>query len=190
MASDQESSSTLPLEDEFKCILYTEDAIQCRVAELAQQIDQDYCDNPPVLVGILKGVVFFLADLIRYMELPAALDTLAISGYGPQARHTGAVRIIKDLDESIEGKNVLLVEDIVNTGLTLGYIMRMLRMRKPASLKVCTLLDKPNLRFIDMPIAYKGFRVPNEFVVGYGLDYQERYRNLPYIAVLKSDVIK
>jgi hypoxanthine phosphoribosyltransferase len=190
MVLDPESNSKRAIEDEFKCILYTEEAIQCRVADLARQIDHDYADDPPVLVGILKGVVFFLADLIRYMELPAALDTLAISGYGPQSRHTGAVRIIKDLDQSIEGKHVLLVEDIVNTGLTLGYIMRMLRMRKPASLKICTLLDKPNLRFIDLPIAYKGFKVPNEFVVGYGLDYRERYRNLPYIAVLKSDIIK
>lgn len=171
-------------------VLYDEDALQTRVRQIGTQITLDYQSEPPLFVGILKGMAFFLADLMRATELPLAIDTMAISSYGPATRQTGVVKILKDLEESVEGRHILVIEDIINTGLTLGYILRNLRSRKPASLRICTLLDKPKMRLIDLPIAYRGFSAPSEFVVGYGLDYRERYRNLPFIGVLKSEVLK
>lgn len=168
--------------------------LAARTRELAQAIAEDYRglgvsdENPLHLLGVLKGVVPFMADLMRAVptDVPVSVDFLAISPYGPETRNSGGVRVIKDLDEPIEGRHVLVVEDIIDTGLTLSYLMRMLRGRQPASLRVCTLLDRASVRLIDVPIAYTGFEIPDRFVVGYGLDYKERYRNLPYIGVLEA----
>jgi len=172
----------------------TEEELQSRIGELAYEIAQDYRnlgvtpERPLHLLGVLKGVVPFIADLMRAIptDLPVSVDFLAITPYGPDTRHTGGVRVIKDLDEPIAGRHVLLVEDIVDTGLTLGYIMKLLRSRQPASLRVCTLLDRASVRLLDVPLAYIGFDIPDQFVVGYGLDYKELYRNLPYIGVMKG----
>jgi len=150
------------------------------VARLARQISEDYKGLELWLVTVLKGGTFFLVDLARQLRLPVAIDFLAISSYGPQAR--GTVRITKDLEQDISGKHVLVVEDIVDTGLTLGYICRTLRVRRPASLEVCVLLDRPRRRIVDIDIRYRGFEAPDKFLVGYGLDWKQRYRNLPYIA--------
>lgn len=172
----------------------TEEELQSRIGELAYEIAQDYRnlgvtpERPLHLLGVLKGVVPFIADLMRAIptDLPVSVDFLAITPYGPDTRHTGGVRVIKDLDEPITGRHVLLVEDIVDTGLTLGYIMKLLRSRQPASLRVCTLLDRASVRLLDVPLAYIGFDIPDQFVIGYGLDYKELYRNLPYIGVMRS----
>ena len=173
----------------------TEEELQSRIGELAYEIAQDYTnlgvtpERPLHLLGVLKGVVPFMADLMRAMptDVPVSVDFLAITPYGPDTRHTSGVRLIKDLDEPIEGRHVLLVEDIVDTGLTLGYIMKLLRSRQPASLRVCTLLDRASVRLLDVRLAYIGFDIPDQFVVGYGLDYKELYRNLPYIGVMKAE---
>jgi hypoxanthine phosphoribosyltransferase len=172
----------------------TSDELVIRTNELAWAIAEDYRglgvshENPLHMIGVLKGVVPFMADLMRAIpdDVPVSLDFLSIAPYGPETRHNSGVRLIKDLDEPIAGRHVLLVEDIIDTGLTLGYLMRMLRGRQPASLRVCTLLDRTSVRLIDVPLAYVGFEIPDHFVVGYGLDYKERYRNLPYIGVLKT----
>ncbi|MGH2350990.1 MAG: hypoxanthine phosphoribosyltransferase [Chloroflexota bacterium] len=165
-------------------VLISEADLQARVRELAVQISADYAGKEVVLVGILRGSVFFLADLLRYVSIPVTVDFLAISSYfGRDA--SGVVRLLKDLDHSITGQHVLLVEDIIDTGLTLNYVLRVLATREPASLAVCTLLNKPARRLIDHPlIKYVGFNIPDAFVVGYGLDYNQRYRNLPYISLL------
>ena len=165
-----------------------------RVDELAQEIAVDYRnlgvtpDKPLHLIGVLKGVVPFMADLMRAIptDVPVSVDFLAITSYGPQTRESGGVRLIKDLEESITGHHVLVVEDIIDTGLTLGYLLKMLRGRQPSTLRVCTLLDRASVRLIDIRLAYVGFEIPDQFVVGYGLDYKEQYRNLPYIGVLKK----
>ena len=175
----------------------TEEEIQSRVGELAYEIADDYRklgvtpDNPLHLVGVLKGVVPFMADLTRAFptDLPVSVDFLAIAPYGPDTRRNGGVRVIKDLDESITGKHVLIVEDIVDTGLTLAYLMKLMRSRQPASVRVCTLLDRASVRLLDIRLAYIGFDIPDQFVVGYGLDYKEGYRNLPYIGVMKNDIL-
>ncbi len=164
-------------------VLITQERLQRRVQELAAQIAADYADKKPVLVAILRGSVMFLADLLRALPIPVTIDFLAISSYSGRDS-SGVVRLLKDLDQPITGKHVLLVEDIIDTGLTLSYVLRILRARQPASLEVCTLLDKPAHRLIEQPLRYIGFSIPDVFVVGYGLDYQQRYRNLPYIAVL------
>jgi hypoxanthine phosphoribosyltransferase len=166
-------------------ILIAETALQQRVRELGAAISRDYVSRQPVLVGILRGSVVFMADLLRSISIPVTVDFLAISSYvGRDA--SGVVRLLKDLDQSITAKHVLLVEDVIDTGLTLNYVLRVLRTREPASLAVCTLLDKPAARLVEQPLKYVGFPIPNEFVVGYGLDYNQRYRNLPYISALKS----
>lgn len=167
----------------FDSILFSEAQILKRVRELGRQISQDYAGRPPLLVGILKGMTCFMADLMRAISLPLAVDFMAISAYGANGDET--VRIVKDLEHSIADRHVLLVEDIVDTGMTLNYVLNYLSAHKPASLEVCTLLDKRPRRLVDVPLAYVGFQIPDEFVVGYGLDYQEEYRNLPFIAVLK-----
>ncbi len=172
----------------------SEDELVARTHELAEDIANDYrnlgvtAENPLHLIGVLKGVVPFMADLMRAipMDVPVSVDFMAIAPYGPETRQTGGARVIKDLDEPIMGRHVLLVEDIIDTGLTLGFLMRMLRGRQPASLRVCTLLDRTSVRVIDINLSYVGFEIPDQFVVGYGLDYKERYRNLPYIGVLKK----
>jgi len=172
-------------------ILISPAELQERVVALGGQISTDYAGRSIVLVGVLKGVTFFLADLARVITRPLAIDYLAVAGYGTPAkgrsRQPGAVRIIKDLDEEITGQHVILVEDVVNTGLSLAYILKHLRAKKPASISVVTLLDKRDRRLVEVPLAYVGFPCPNEFVIGYGLDYRERYRNLPFLCVLKPD---
>ena len=170
-------------------VLIEEEALRDRIAELGAEISSDYAEKDLLLVGVLKGAVFFMADLMRHITVPCEVDFMAISSYGASTDSSGVVRILKDLDESIEGRNVLVVEDIIDSGLTLSYLMRNLRARKPASLEVVTLLTKPERREIDVPVRYVGFEIPNKFVVGYGLDFAERYRNLPYVGVLSEHLI-
>jgi hypoxanthine phosphoribosyltransferase len=167
-------------------VLVTSEDLQRRVAELGRQINADYAGRPLLLVGVLKGAVFFLSDLMRYIEVPVEVDFMAVASYGSATDSSGVVRILKDLDAPIEGRDVLIVEDIVDSGLTLQYLLRNLGSRNPASLEVCALLTKPERRKVDLPTRYVGFEIPNRFVVGYGLDYAERYRNLPFVAVLES----
>ena len=167
-------------------ILVQRDELQHRVRELAQQISHDYEGRSLFLVGVLKGAVFFLSDLMRHLEVPCELDFMAVSSYGSSTDSSGVVRILKDLDAPIEGRDVLIVEDIVDSGLTLSYLLRTLEARDPASLQVCALLTKPGRRKVELPIEYVGFEIPNRFAIGYGLDHTERFRNLPYVAVLQE----
>ncbi|MFZ5592082.1 MAG: hypoxanthine phosphoribosyltransferase [Bacillota bacterium] len=169
-------------------VLITEQQIANRVAELGRQISRDYAGREILVVGILKGAVLFLADLVRHIDVPVRLDFMAVSSYGATTDSSGVVQIIKDLEQSIEGRHVLIVEDIVDTGLTLKYLQDNLATRRPASLRICTLLDKPGRRKVPVQVDYNGFVIPDEFVVGYGLDYAERYRNLRDILVLKPEV--
>lgn len=170
--------------------LLTEEQLQNRVRELAAQISEDYRDKNPTMVCILKGAVMFYTDLLRAMPIPLSMDFMAVSSYGKSTKSSGEVEIRKDLSSSIEGKHVIIVEDIVDSGFTLTYLTRMLASRGAASIKLCTLLDKPSRRApgITLKADYAGFEVGNEFVVGYGLDYAEKYRNLPYIGILKPEV--
>lgn len=165
-------------------VLISEEALQERIKEMGAQLTADYAEGDLFIVGILKGAFIFMADLIRSIDLPLAVDFVAISSYGSGTKQTGVVRILKDLDSSIEGKDVLIVEDIIDSGLTLKYLVENLQSRKPRSLRICTLLDKPERREVEISTDYTGFVIPNLFVVGYGLDFDERYRNLPYIGVL------
>jgi hypoxanthine phosphoribosyltransferase len=157
-----------------------------RVQALGAQISADYADRDLLLVGVLKGAVFFLSDLMRALTVPCEVDFMAVASYGSSTDSSGVVRILKDLDTSIEGRDVLIVEDIVDSGLTLSYLLRTMRARNPASLEVCALLTKPERRKVETPIRYTGFEIPNRFVIGYGLDYREQYRNLPFVAVLNN----
>jgi hypoxanthine phosphoribosyltransferase len=168
-------------------ILIEEDALRERVAELGAEISADYAGRDLLLVGVLKGAVFFMADLMRSIDVHCEVDFMAISSYGASTDSSGVVRILKDLDTAIEGRHVLVVEDIIDSGLTLSYLMRNLRARNPATLEVCALLTKPDRREIDVPVRYIGFEIPNRFVVGYGLDFAERYRNLRYVGVLGDE---
>jgi hypoxanthine phosphoribosyltransferase len=165
------------------------DALKERVSELAAEITADYSGQELFVMGVLKGAVFFLADLMREIDLPCEVDFMAVSSYGSLTDSSGVVRILKDLDAPIEGKDVLIVEDIVDSGLTLNYLLRNLRGRDPRSLEVCALLVKPGRRKIDLPIRYVGFEIPNRFVVGYGLDLDQRYRNLPYVAAAEDALV-
>ena len=169
--------------------LVEEDALQARISELGEQISRDYEGLEPLLVGVLKGAVFFMADLMRHLTVPCEVDFMAISSYGAGIDSSGVVRILKDLDVSIEGRNVLVVEDIIDSGLTLSYLLRNLEAREPASLVLCALLTKPDRRENDVSCRYVGFEIPNRFVIGYGLDFAERYRNLPYVGVLDPSLI-
>jgi hypoxanthine phosphoribosyltransferase len=169
-------------------ILIEEAALQERIAVLGAEVTRDYRGRDLFLVGVLKGAIFFMADLMRRIEVPCEVDFMAISSYGTGVDSSGVVRILKDLDATIEGRNVLIVEDIVDSGLTLSYLMRNLEARSPASLEVCALLTKPERRTNEVDCRYVGFEIPNRFVVGYGLDFAERYRNLPYIGVLREDL--
>ena len=169
-------------------IMLSEQQIKAKVQELGQRISQDYRGESVVLIGILKGSVIFLADLVRCISVPVVFDFMAVSSYGSGTQSSGVVRVLKDLDHSITGKHVLIVEDIVDTGLTLNYLINNLKSRGAASLKVCTLLDKPERRKVNIQIDYHGFSIPDQFVVGYGLDFNSNYRNFPYIAVLKPAV--
>lgn len=165
-------------------VLISAEEIGRKVRELGGRISEDYAGKDPVLVGVLKGSVVFLADLMRAISVPHRVDFMAVSSYGSGTETSGVVRITKDLDESITGEDVLIVEDIVDTGLTLHYLLDLLQARRPKSLRVCAFLDKPSRRQVDIAVAYRGFEIPDDFVVGYGLDYDQRYRNLPDVRVL------
>lgn len=175
------------LNDDINYILFSAEDIDQRVRELGLAISADYAGLNPLLVGVLKGGVPFMADLLRMLTIPMEVDFMAVSSYSAETRNQGLVRLEKDLGEPIDGRHVLFIEHVIDTGLTLNYLLRNLRVRNPASLKVCVLFDKSHRRLIDVPLAYKGFDLPDRFVVGYGLDYRERYRNLPFVGVLKAE---
>lgn len=176
------------MEDVVKEILVTEEEIQSKVKELAEKITEDYKGKNLILVGILKGAVMFLSDLAKNIKLPLQMDFMAVSSYGNSAKSTGEVRIIKDLEFSVEDKDILIVEDIIDTGLTLSYLTDNLKKRGAKSVKIVTLLDKPERRRVNVPVDYVGFIIPDEFIIGYGIDYAELYRNLPYVAALSEEV--
>lgn len=169
-------------------VLVSLEAIKLKISELGSVISSDYTGKNLLVVGILKGAMVFMSDLIRSLSVDVQIDFMAVSSYGASSQSTGVVRILKDLEQTIEGKHVLIVEDIVDTGLTLNYLQEILKARGPASVRICTLLDKPSRREVDVAIDYNGFSIPDEFVVGYGLDYNEKYRNLPEIYILKKEV--
>jgi hypoxanthine phosphoribosyltransferase len=174
-------------ERDIERVLITESEIQDKLRELGDQITEDYEGRDPLLIGVLKGAFVVMADLSRYIRLPVEFDFMAVASYGAATQTSGVVRILKDLDHDLEGRDVLLVEDIVDSGLTLNYLLKNLRGRRPASLEVCALLKKIGIQRVNLDIRYCGFEIPPEFVVGYGLDYAERFRNLPYVATLKSE---
>ena len=170
-------------------VLIDETSLQARIRELGAEVSADYDGRDLLLVGVLKGAVFFMADLMRELTVPCEIDFMAISSYGAATDSSGVVRILKDLDINVAERDVLVVEDIIDSGLTLSYLMRNLRARKPASLEICALLTKPDRREIDVPVRWIGFEIPNRFVIGYGLDFAERYRNLPYVGVLSDELM-
>jgi len=178
----------MSLGDDVEEVLLDSQTVATRVAELGAQVAADYAGRDPVLVSVLKGALVFLADLMRAMDIPSSVDLMEVSSYGTGTESTGQVRIMKDLSKSIEGRDVIVVEDIIDTGLTLNYLLHYLADKGPASVKIVCLLDKPARRLAEIPIDYIGFTIPDRFVIGYGLDYNERYRNLPYIGVLKPSV--
>lgn len=175
------------LEKDINKVLISEEELHAGIARIAAEIRRDYEGKDLLLIGVLKGAVIFLSDLSREIALPLEMDFMAVSSYGDRTQSSGVVRILKDLDESIEGRNVLIVEDIIDSGLTLHYLLKTLQTRNPASLKVAVLLDKAERREIDVQIDYRVFEIPDEFVVGYGLDFKGLYRNLPYLAILKPE---
>jgi len=174
--------------NDVESVLLSAEELAKRIAEIGAEITADYAGKEILMIGVLRGAVVFMADLARTIKVPVAIDFMAVSSYGAGTSSSGVVRILKDLDEHIEGKHVLVVEDIIDSGLTLNYLLDNLKSRKPASLKLCTLLNKPERRKVKVKIDYNGFNVPDYFVVGYGLDYAEKYRNLPFIGVLKPKV--
>ena len=176
------------MRDDIESILLTEEQIRDRVREMGAQITADYAGKEPLFVGVLKGCFMFVADLIRCVDLPCSMDFMVVSSYGAGVNTSGAVKIIKDLSQDIEGRDLVMVEDILDTGVTLSYLTRYLKNRKPASITIAALLDKPERRKADVEAKYVGFTVPDAFVVGYGLDYAEKYRNLPYVGILKPSV--
>jgi hypoxanthine phosphoribosyltransferase len=179
-----------PLAYDIQQIVYTSDEIQQRVVQIGQAISRDYLGRNPLIVGVLKGVLFFMADLLRTITVPVEIDFIAVSSYSPESRDQGYVRMVKDLDIPIYDRHILFVEDVIDTGLTLNYILQNLRTRQPATLEVCVLFNKPEHRLIDFPIKYKGFDLPDQFVVGYGLDYKEKYRNLPFLGSLHPSIFQ
>ncbi len=178
------------MKQDIKHILLSEEEISKKVAEIGAQITENYQGKDLILVGVLKGANVFMSDLMRKIDMPIEIDFISVSSYGNSTESSGVVRILKDLDTEIEGKDVIIVEDIIDSGLTLNYLVGNFKSRKPTSVRICTLLDKPERRKVDIPIDYRGFEIPDEFIVGYGIDYAEGYRNLPYIASLKEDVYK
>ena len=176
------------LDKDVERVLFSEEELKNRVAEIAAQIDKDYEGKQPLLGSVLRGSFVFMADLVRQIHLPCTVDFMAVSSYGAGTSSSGQVKIIKDLSEQIEGKDLIVVEDILDSGNTLSYLLQLLQARKPASIRLCTLLDKPERRTKPITADYWGFSIPDAFVVGYGLDYAEHYRNLPYIGVLKPSV--
>jgi len=179
---------SMHIEDDILRKLYTEEELHDKVAELGKQISKDYADKKLLMVSILKGSCVFMTDLMRSIDIRCQIDFMAVSSYGSGVKTTGVVKILKDLDHPIEGYDVLIVEDILDSGKTLNYITEILQMRKPNSIRICTLFDKPSRRIAPVQATYVGFEVPDEFIVGYGLDYDEIYRNLPYIGVLKPEL--
>jgi len=169
-------------------ILITSEEIGARVRELGQQITNDYAGQDILMIGVLRGAVIFMSDLARAIKRPINIDFMAISSYGTSTSSSGVVRILKDLDESVEGRHLLIIEDIIDSGLTLNYLVENLKSRKPASVRICTLLSKPDRRKVDVQVDYNGFIIPDYFVVGYGLDYAGKYRNLPFIGILKPEI--
>lgn len=176
------------MRQDIKHILVTEEEIRVKVEELGKKITEEYRGRSLILVGVLKGANVFMSDLMRKIDMGIEIDFISVSSYGSSTESSGVVRILKDLDTEIQGKDVVIVEDIIDSGLTLNYLVGNFKSRKPASVKICTLLDKPERRKVDIKIDYRGFVIPDEFIVGYGIDYAEGYRNLPYIASLKEDV--
>ena len=181
------SAHVAEYEDAIERILISEEEIQAKVRELGAQITEDYAGRRPLLVGVLKGAFVSMADLSRHIRLPLEFDFMAVSSYGAATKTSGVVRILKDLDHDLEDRDVILVEDIVDSGLTLNYLLKNLRTRRPATLEVCAMVQKKGIKQVELNIRYRGFEIPPEFVVGYGLDFAERYRNLPYIATLKPE---
>lgn len=169
-------------------ILVTKEDIQKKIEEMGKAISEDYKGKDLMLVGVLKGSVPFMADLMRAINIPCTMDFMAVSSYGNTTQSSGIVRILKDLDANIQDKNILIVEDIIDTGYTLKYLIENLKSRKPSSIKICCFLDKPDRRKVDLDIDYVGFKIPDEFVIGYGLDFAEKYRNLPFVGILKKEV--
>ncbi len=165
-------------------VLIPEDRVDERIAQLGEEISRDYEGREVHLIGILKGSIFFICELAKRITVPVTLDFMSVSSYGSGTKSSGVVKLIKDLDEPINGKDILIVEDIIDSGRTLSYLLKNLSARQPASIRLCTLLDKPERREVDVEVDYQGFQIPDEFVIGYGLDYDQRYRNLPYIGVL------
>ena len=176
------------MKNDIERVLFTEAELKARVAELGAQITADYQGKKPIVISILRGSYIFMADLTRSIDLPITVDFMAVSSYGAGTSSSGQVRIVKDLSENIEGRDVIVVEDILDSGNTLSYLLKLLEARHPASIRLCTLLDKPERRTKPVAVQYSGFTIPDEFVVGYGLDYDEKYRNLPYIGILKPSV--
>ena len=187
MHTDREADSTLM--DDIAEVLITDQEIQTRIAELGAQISADYAGKTPLLVGVLRGVFVFMADLVRAMTIPIEVDFMGITRYGPSTQTQGVVRFTKDLEILAQDRHVLFVEDVIDTGLSLRYILNSLKTRHPASLRICTLFNKPRIRLFELDVAYTGFVLPDKFVVGYGLDYDERYRNLPFVGVLRDSAI-
>lgn len=167
-------------------VMIAEEEVDAKIKEIATQITKDYAGKEVHLICILKGSIFFTCELAKRIDLPVTLDFMSVSSYGDGTESTGRVKIVKDLDENIEGKEVIVIEDIIDTGRTLSHLMEVLKVRKPTSLKLCTLLDKPSRRVVDVDVDYTGFEIPDEFVVGYGLDFAQKYRNLPYIGVVEN----
>jgi hypoxanthine phosphoribosyltransferase len=182
--------SHVQLQSDIAQILIPAEAIRRTVSEMGGAISRDYADRRPLLVGVLKGVLYFISDLLRATTIPVDVDFIAVSNYSPESRKKGLVRFIKDLDLVITDRDVLFVEDVVDTGLTMSYILRNLKLRQPASLEVCVLFNKPTHRLVNIPVKYKGFDLPDRLVVGYGLDYREKYRNLPFVGVLKAGIFQ
>lgn len=175
---------------DIQSILISEQEIAARISEIGSQISSDYYGLNLLMVGVLKGVLFFMADLLRTISIPVEIDFIAISSYSPESRDQGFVRLVKDLEIPLFNRHVIFVEDMIDTGLTLNYLLNNLRSRNPAGLDVCALFNKPEKRLVNIPIRYKGFDLPDQFVVGYGLDYREKYRNLPYVGLLNPSVIR
>ena len=173
---------------DVETVLFTEEQLAARVEELAEQINRDYAGEEVLLVSVLRGSFVFMADLVRKLKLKCMVDFMSVSSYGSGTTSSGQVKVTKDLSESIEGVNLLVVEDILDSGRTLSYLLKLLEARKPKSIRLCTLLDKPDRRVVDVKVDYTGFTIPDAFIVGYGLDYDEKYRNLPYIGILKPEV--
>ncbi len=190
MSTPAQKPSSPPLDPGVTRVVYSADQIQHRIRELGLQISADYAGKNPLLVGVLKGVIFFATDLLRCLTIPVSLDFMAISRYNANRPAPGAVRLVKDLEEPVEGRHLLFIEDVVDTGLTLSYLLRILRERDPASLETCTLFSRPQRRIVNVRLRYVGFELPDHFVVGYGLDYKEAYRQLPYVGELSSEVLR